>query len=154
MIKRSKKVAFYGVLDQSGKETFERMTGFTKLSVSKNPKSYTRQYIDENFEHSDIVGYQTTVSYSFDRFLDNDVHTDIIKITDNEVVGMEAVRNIIIVDLTDNSAVLRSFSVIPDTEGDSTDAYTYSGSFKANGEITLGTVTSSDNFKTVTFTEN
>lgn len=154
MIKRSNKVAFYGVTDASGNVTYKRMTGFTKLSVSKNPKNYTRQYIDEDFEHSDIVSYQTSISYEFDRFEDNDVHSDIISITDNEIIGDEAVRSIIIVDLTDNSAMERRFSVIPDTEGDSTDAYTYSGSFKANGTIAKGTASSEDEFKTVVFTKD
>ena len=153
MIKRSNKVAFYGVIDKDGNVTYKRMTGFTKLSVSKNPKSYTRQYIDEDFEHSDIVGYQTSVNYEFDRFEGNDVHNDIISVTDNEIVGDDAVRSIVIVDLTDNSAIERSFSVIPDTEGDSNDAYTYSGSFKANGTISRGTASSEDEFKTVQFTK-
>ena len=153
MIKRSNKPAFYGVSDKDGNVTYKRMVGFTKLSVSKNPKNYTRQYIDEDFEHSDIVGYQTSVNYEFDRFEENDVHNDIIAITDNEIVGNDAVRSIVIVDLTDNTAIERSFSVIPDTEGDSTDAYTYSGSFKANGTIAKGTVTSEDGYKTVVFTK-
>ena len=62
-------------------------------------------------------------------------------------------RSIVIVDLTDNTAIERSFSVIPDSEGDSNDAYTYSGSFKANGTIARGTANSDDEFKTAQFTK-
>lgn len=153
MIKRSEKVAFFGVTEND-KTVYKRMTGFTRLSVSKNPKTYTRQYIDEDFEHSDIVGYQTTVNYQFDRFDGNGVHDEIVKITDDEVTGDDSIREIIMVDLSDNSARKRNFAVIPDTEGDSFDAYTYSGSFKATGEIVSGTASSEDGFKTITFTES
>lgn len=52
----------------------------------------------------------------------------------------------------DNTAVLRKYSVVPGTEGDDADIYTYSGTLKANGEITTGTVTTSDNYQTITFT--
>ncbi len=152
MKKRSEKVAFFGVTEND-KTVYRRMTGFTKLSVSKNPKSYTRQYIDEDFEHSDIVGYQTNINYQFDRFDGNAVHDELVKITDDEITGSGSLREIIIVDTSDNTAKKRSFSVVPDTEGDSFDAYTYSGSFKATGEIVSGTVSTTDSFKTVTFAE-
>ena len=46
----------------------------------------------------------------------------------------------------------RTWSVIPDTEGDGTDALIYKGSFKAAGEITKGTATTTDGWKTCTFT--
>ena len=45
-----------------------------------------------------------------------------------------------------------TWSVIPDTEGDGTDALIYKGSFKAAGEITKGTATTTDGWKTCTFT--
>ena len=35
-------------------------------------------------------------------------------------------------------AKMRNWSVQPDSDGDSTDAYTYSGAFKANGSIITG----------------
>ena len=44
-------------------------------------------------------------------------------------------------------------TVIPDTEGDGTDALIYKGSFKAAGEITKGTATTTDGWKTCTFTD-
>ncbi|MBQ4464672.1 MAG: hypothetical protein II916_01720, partial [Oscillospiraceae bacterium] len=59
---------------------------------------------------------------------------------------------ILIVDTADNSATFRNYAVIPGTEGDDANIYTYSGTFKANGELTTGTVTTTDNYQTITFT--
>lgn len=153
IVKRSGKLPYYEV-----GEAFCKMTGFTELSTSKKPIEYSRRYIDENFERNDVVGYSTQISYSFDMFTGNSVHEDMASIADGELIGTDAVRNIVLVDFTKKntsgaySAVKRSFSIIPDTEGDSTDAYTYSGTMKAAGDIIKGTVTSSDDFATVTFT--
>ena len=159
LVKRSQKLAFYGVTE--GEDlVYSRMTGFTEFSKSANAQEYKRQYVDEEFERNDIVGYSPTYSYEFDRFADNDVHTDIAAVTDGEMTGTDAVRSIIVVDLSqevqDGSfyAVKRDFSIIPDTEGGSTEAYTYSGSFKAAGDKVFGTASSSDNWATVVFTEN
>ena len=43
--------------------------------------------------------------------------------------------------------------MIPDTEGDGTDALIYKGSLKAASDIVKGTCTSNDNWQTCTFTE-
>ena len=150
--KRSDLVAFYGV-----GEIFYRMRGFTESSISKNPKEYARQYIDEDGEQTDVVGYSPSISYNFDAYVGNEVHEDIINITDNENVGLDAVRTILIVDTTatgtvENSykAIKREYAVIPDTEGDGTDAYTYSGTFKAKGTKEIVDVKTTDDFMTVT----
>lgn len=45
----------------------------------------------------------------------------------------------------------RDWSVIPDTEGDGTDALIYKGSFKAAGDAVKGTATTTDNWQTCTF---
>ena len=45
----------------------------------------------------------------------------------------------------------RDWSVIPDTEGDGTDALIYKGSLKAAGKIIKGTATTTDNWQTCTF---
>ena len=159
LVKRSQKVAFYGVPGDDA-TTYHRMTGFTEFSKSANPKEYNRQYIDEEHERTDIVGYSPEYSYAFDLFTENAMHTDIVSITDNEATGTDAVREIIVVDLTKTGktegsyeAVKREFSVIPDSEGDSSDAYTYSGSLKVVGERVKGTATSADGWKTLTFAE-
>lgn len=157
LVKRSQKVAFYGVPGGS-ETTYHRMTGFTEFSKTSNPKEYNRQYVDEDFERNDITGYNPEFSYAFDLFENNAVHADIAEISNEEKTGANAIREIIIVDLTKSgtpegsyAAVKREFSVVPDSEGDTTDAYTYSGTFKSAGERVSGTATSSDGWKTITF---
>ena len=153
IIKRFKKLAFYGVPSEDGSTIFHRMKGFDTISTSKNPKEYSRQYIDEEFEQTDVVGYTPTVSFSFDQFEDNIVHTDIAGIFNAEKTGADAVRSIIMVDTSaDNSAIMRDFAVVAETEGDGTDAYTYSGSFRVKGDKVFGTASSEDGWQTITFT--
>ncbi len=151
ILKRSDKLAFYEI-----DGTFVRMRGFTDFTMSKNPTEYTRKYVDEASERNDIVGYNPSISFAFDRFSDDSVHTDMVAISDREAFGAEAVRGIVIVDTTNEgengfSAQKRNFSVIPDTEGNDSDTYTYSGTLKANGEIILGYATTADDWQTVTF---
>jgi hypothetical protein len=157
IIKRSDKVAFYGI--KSGENvTYKRMTGFTDMSISKNPKEYTRQYIDEDFEQSDVVGFSPAISFTFDSYLDNDIHKDIADISELELVGGNAIREIIIVDKNREKengfyAIKRTFSVIVDTEGASKDAYQISGTFKVKGEKIFGIADSTDDWETCTFSE-
>lgn len=153
--KRSDKIAFYGI-GSGSTVTYRRMRGFTEFSMNKNPTEYTRRYVDEKTERSDIVGYAPSIAYSFDKFSGDAVHEDLISITDNELVGGDAVRQILIVDLSDDTAgeyaaINRAWAVIPDAEGTDTDAYTYSGTLKSNGDIVRGTATSSDDWQTCTF---
>ncbi len=156
--KRSDKVAFFGVLE-NGETVYKRMRGFTELSIKKNPVEYSRRYIDEVSERNDVVGYSPSISYSFDEFSTDAVHKDIISISDGELVGADAIRSIVLVNLKSENesgecdAVMRRWSVIPDSEGDDADAYTYSGSLKANGEIVKGIATTDDNWLSCTFSE-
>ena len=158
LVKRSDKVAFYGV--KNGENvTYKRMRGFTDMSISKNPKEYTRKYIDEQFEQSDVVGFSPSISFTFDSFLDDDVQNDILNISENELLGQEAVREIVIVDLKRQKdegfyAVKRTFSVIVESEGNSDEAYQMSGTFKVKGEKEFGTATSSDDWESLTFTKD
>lgn len=154
LVKRSGKVLFYGVPGEDGKVVLTRATGFTDASTSKNPKEYSRQYIDEEFEQTDVVGYSPSTSYAFDYYQGNAVQEDIISISDKEKTGSEAVRTLVLVDIATKKAVKRDFAVIPDSEGDGTDAYTYSGTFKSKGAKVFGSVTTTDDFQTVEFTED
>ena len=156
LVGRHKRVAFMDT-DGSG-ETFTRMTGFTSLSDGKNSTEYSRQYVDEASERSDVVGYAPAIDYEFDRYTNDPVHEKIAAITDDEILGTEAQVDIVVVDLfeqktseTTCTARKRTWSVIPDTEGDGTDALIYKGSFKAAGEITKGTATTTAGWKTCTF---
>lgn len=149
IVKRSGRVAFYQVPDS---ESYTRMQGFTSLSVSKNPEEYSRKYVDENSKRTDTVGYDTSMSFTFDLVSDNAVHEDITSIIDNELIGADAVRSIMVVDTKTNEARMRNYTVVADSEGDDENIYTYSGTFKANGEQVIGTATISDDGLTATFT--
>lgn len=150
---RHKKVAFYGVpsTEEAG-YSLTRMTGFTSLPQNKNPQEYSRQYVDEDFQRSDIMGYAPEIPYNFDRHDGNKVHEDIVDITDNEKIGADAVRIIVVVDIDTGEAIMREYSVLPNGEGSDINVYTYEGTFKACGEKIKGTATSTDNWKTITFT--
>ena len=153
LIGRHKRVAFMNAGD-----TYERMTGFTSLGNSKNPKEYSRQYVDEESERSDVVGYAESIGYAFDRHTNNVVHARLAEISDDEIVGTDAQVEILSVELFDEAATattapakLRTYSVIPDADGDSTDALTYSGNLKAASTKTKGTATTTDGWKTCSF---
>ncbi|MCM1008843.1 MAG: hypothetical protein NC485_13185 [Ruminococcus flavefaciens] len=151
IVARHKKVAFYGVLSSDRTEKFLRMPKFTQLSQSKNPIEYSRQYVDEPFQETDITGYSPSISYAFDLHRNCEVLSDIVGITDNELIADDAVRNIVIVDVDEGTAIKRSYAVIPSNEGDNINIYTYSGTFKCKGEKIHGTATSEDNWQTITF---
>ena len=157
IVKRSEKIPFYGI-EKDGNIVFTRMTGFTDISVNKNPIEHKRQYVDEAFERNDVVGYTTSLSFAFDLFRDNEVHQDIVSIFDSEKIGDGALKSIVIVDLSGEgetfSAVKRDFTLIPDKEGDSSYTYSYTGTLNAAGEKVFGTATSTDGWQTLDFTEN
>lgn len=157
LVGRNKRLSFM----KTESAEYERMTGFTSLSEAKEPKEYSRQYVDEPTERTDVVGYATGVEYEFDRHTNTPVHNKLAEIADNEITGPEAQVEILTVDLfetvgADNKACkarLRTYSVIPDTSGDGTDALIYSGTLKAAGEMVRGTASTTDGWKTCTFAE-
>lgn len=155
LVPRTGKMAFYQVPES---DVFTRMEGFTDLSNSKNAKEYTRRYVDEDTDRTDTTGYAASTAYAFDMYDDNAVLDDIVKIHEDEMIGNDAVRTIIQVDMTtvkDSGGKItvdgrmRDYAVVPDADGSSTDALTYSGNFKARGEIEEVTVESDDDFQTV-----
>ena len=155
LVTRPKKLAFYGVPNKG----YQRMEGFTDLGYSQNPKEYSRQYVDEEFERTDIVGYAPSISYSFDRYTNNEVLADIVKITENEYIGDLMKRTIVTVDLSNGDtttapAKMRDYAVIPDTNGDTTDCLTYSGNFKTKGLLIDCIATSTDDWQTILVTQN
>lgn len=132
--------------------------GFTSLTEAKNAKEYSRQYIHEYTERTDVVGYAPTLSYSVDAHTENNVIAKIIAVTDHELTGADAQVDIVCVNLfeateTTNvySAYQRKWAIIPDGKGDGTDALIYTGSLRAVGDITPGTFnTSSKTFSATT----
>lgn len=157
LVGRHERLAFMDV--EGTGTTFTRMMGFTSMSEGKEAKEYSRQYVDEDTERNDVVGYATSVEYEFDRYTNDKVCEKVCTITDDELTGTDAQVDIVTVDVfTANEkkqaiARKRTYSVIPDTSGDGTDALIYSGSFSAASEITKGYVTLDDKMETCTFTE-
>lgn len=142
LVKRSGKVAFMDV-STTAIPNFLRMRKFTEISKSKNPTEYSRTYVDEDGEITDVTGYSEEISYAFDLYSGNLVHEKIVEITDDELTGDEALVNILIVDFSKPSedgyeARLRTYTTVPDTEGDASEAYTYSGAFRKNSAMTKG----------------
>lgn len=155
IVKRSDKVAFLNV-GTSENKNFQRMRKFTEISTSKNSTEYSRRYVDEDSDTTDVTGYSEEKAYAFDQYTNNPVHEKIAKITDDELTGDDATVEILVADKTKEAtnggyeARLRKYAVVPDSDGDSTDAYTYSGSLKAKGGFEKVTVTISEDGKTAT----
>ncbi len=153
LVKRSAKIAFMNTGTSDAKK-FERMRKFTDISTSKNPKEYSRQYVDEDGETTDVTGYAEEKSYAFDQYTGNLVHEKIAKITDDELIGDDANVEVLVVDTSKTvesggfEGRLRTYAVVPGNDGDSTDAYTYSGSLKAKGTFKKVVATISDDGKT------
>ena len=155
ILNRADKVAFMGLTKTA--TSFVRMTEFTDISKSANPTEYSRRYVDERVERNDVTGYAPEISYAFDQTVGNTVQQTIADATDNELTNVKL--PIVTVDFSQASgngyvARKRLYSLVPDADGDSTDAYTYSGSFKAAEEIIVGVATSADDWQTVSFTPN
>ena len=156
LVKRNGKVAYMDISTTSV-ANFQRMRKFTEISKSKNATEYSRTYVDEDGEVTDVTGYSEEISYAFDLYKGNLVHQKLVDITDNEKTGNDALVRILTVDFSKPvgsgyEARLRTYSVVPDAEGDSTDAYTYSGAFRKNSGFTIGVATISEDGLTATFT--
>lgn len=158
IVGRHQRVAFMNVGDSTS-PNYQRMTGFTQLTNSKNPKEYSRQYVDRESEDTDVVGYAPSASYSFDRYTNTLVHERIAKVHDGELTGSDALVEVVIVDLfapdTGSNAYVarkRTYAIIPDGDGDGTDALIYTGTLKSKSEVEEGTATISDDGKTATYT--
>lgn len=156
LVKRSRKLAFMNV-STTVIAYYLRMTKFTEISKSKNPTEYSRTYVDEDGETTDVTGYSEEISYNFDQHVGNLVHKKLADIADDEKTDSDALVDILQVDLTEPmeggyKARLRTYSTVPDADGDSTDAYTYSGTFRKNSNMTIGVAKLSSDGKTATFT--
>lgn len=158
IVRRSQRVAFMDTDKTGSTPKYERMNGFTTMTNSKEPKEYSRQYVDEDAERSDVVGYAPSIEFSYDRHTNTPVHDRLSEIHDKELLGDDAHVDIVSVDLfTEDEqkrckATKRTYAVIPDTDGDGTDAMIYSGTFKSVSEIEEGWATSEDKWKTATYT--
>ncbi|GHU55353.1 hypothetical protein AGMMS49975_17030 [Clostridia bacterium] len=137
--------------------TYNRMQGYTSMTTSKNAKEYSRQYVDEETERTDVTGFSPSIEFGFDRFAGNPTQDYLAEIIDNELTGTAATVNILSADLSldpseEDNAFIRPYAVISNSEGDSFDAYTYSGSFASKGPKTWGKATVAADGLTTTWT--
>jgi len=98
LVLRADRKMFYGVKGSTSEVTYTRMKGFTSLTESKNPIEYTRHYVDEPFETTDVTGMSSSYDFNFDMLDPNAVLTDMAKIIDGEELGTDAVRSFVSVD--------------------------------------------------------
>lgn len=153
--KRSEKLAFMEVKTGST-SSYCRLEGFTTQTFNANAKKITRQYVDEDTERTDVTGYSESINYNFDQYIGQPALSEIVKITENELTGTDAVRNILLVDMTSNTsggqyeATLRAYAIVPSSNGDTTDCMTYSGDFKSRGAKTAVKVTLDKDFENAT----
>ena len=159
LVTREKKVAFMGCVAES-ETTYNRMRHFTSLSRSSNPNEYSRKYVDEAGENTDVTGYAPSIAYAFDQYIDDPVHDEIIAISDGEKVGDDAIRTIINIDFTKPGktegsffAIKRDYAIIPDSDGDDENTYTYFGNFKSKSDKEEIEVTTKDNWATCEIVE-
>lgn len=123
--------------------------GFTQLAESKNPKEYSRKYVSDKSERTDVTGFAPQYAYTMD-YIDGDpVTAEVAKIHDGELVGKDAQRNIVSVDLWSDPTGLacaarkRPYSIVPNQKADGTDALVYTGTMKAAGDFIDGTFNTS-----------
>lgn len=177
LVLRHEVLTFMKPLKIDGKNTFDekyhRLYGFTELSETANPQEYTRKYIDEARERTDIVGMTKTSSFNLDYHEGDLVHADIKNMYDKELTGTNTEREFIAVELfkdvkytetptlqtketktgeakTGKRAILRKYTVIISDSGGE-EAVTFAGSFNVSGDRIEGIAISDDGWQTCTF---
>lgn len=141
------KLAHYMNTGNAGTPTFSRIgEGFTDFTESKNAQEYTRQYIDDQTETTDVVGYSPSIAYSADVYDDDPVCEKVIDIADQELVGDAAQVEIVTAneyEITEQqttcTAFKRTYSVIPDQKGSGVQQLVYTGTLRAVGDQVAGT---------------
>lgn len=119
--------------------------GFTTFPEAKNPKEYTRKYVNNKTEKTDVIGYSPSISYSVDYITNEPCVQEVVEIHEKEYVGTATHRNIVSVNCWDEksdgeyAATKRTFAIIPSNKGDGTDALIYTGTMKAVSDIEHGT---------------
>ena len=126
--------------------------GFTSFAEAKNPKEYSRQYVHEKSERSDVVGFAPSIAYSADMHSGDPCVERVAKAHDEEQIGNAAHVDIVTVNMWEKGqaegtyvAYKRTYSIIPDSTGDGTEALIYSGNLKAGGEAVKGEFNTKDN---------
>ena len=118
--------------------------GFTDFTENRNPKEYSRQYIHESAERTDLVGFAPSVTYAFDVYDADAVQEALLEIMLSEAVGDAAAVEVVTAFLHKTvegscvDAVKRSYTVCPAKLGAGTDALICSGTLKARGDGVRG----------------
>lgn len=153
--KRSDVVNFMGLTADATE--YIRMKGFTSAEDSTNVETDETKYVDEKNKRKRTTGYATEKSYEADRIVGNKIHDLLAEVQELEKTDVNV--PIVTVDFNKEGTTAntykarrRLYSVIPDSAGGDENKYTISGTLGANGEIEEGEATSSDNWKTCTFT--
>lgn len=143
-VQRADYLPFLECIDSDGVSTFHRMEGFTDFGESKNPKEITSAYVDETTERTNIIGYSSSFGYTFEQYLGQPTQEEIIKIEEGELIGKDAVRRVIVVNMNTvtglgsgaltATARIRPYTIIPDSSASNQGCMTHSGNFKSNGE--------------------
>jgi hypothetical protein len=121
--------------------------GFTSYAENKNPKTYSRKYVHERHERTDVLGYAPSVPFSADVYTVDPVIERIMTIYNGELVGADAQVEIVTSREWDPAttpagsfnAIKRNYSVVCDKEGDGTEALQIGGTFYAVGAQIEGT---------------
>ncbi len=120
--------------------------GFTEFTEALHPVCCQRRYIHEPVKRTDVTGYAPVVDYAFEVYTDSPAIEKLRQIADRELTGCDAWVELCTVDLFDETAVsgvcratVRTYSVIPDTCGEGTDALTYTGTLRAVSAPVQGT---------------
>lgn len=167
IVLRYNKVAFFGVPDEGNTTvTYTRMHGFSDMSESKNVTTYDRRYVDKKSNDVDVTGYAPSISFTFDEHRGDTVCEDIAGIIDNEKIGADAVRSVVVVDFTQPEsdgfrAYKRDWSIVGDSVGSGTDAFAYSGTLNSKSEAVWGVAKvktpaggNNETAEVITFTED
>lgn len=160
LVMRHEKVAYCKIPPSGGgAAVIKRMTGFTSFGTNRNPEEYTRKYVDEAHQTTDITSYDTSISFAFDLFADNPVHQYLADIIENEKLGADAIVDIYVVDFSKPvtgvadtyECAHRQMVVVPSSDGDDANVYTYSGDLRTKGDRTIGQGTLTDNEQTLSY---
>lgn len=118
--------------------------GFTDFTENKNPVEYSRHYIHEATERTDIVGFAPSVTYAFDILDADEVQAALMEITVSESIGDAAVVTVVTAFLYNRDddgyahAVRREYTVCPGKMGQGTEALICTGTLKSRGDADYG----------------
>ena len=119
--------------------------GFTEFTENKNPREYSRQYIHEAAERTDVIGFAPSVTYAFDVFEADAVQAALMDIMLSEATGDAAVVTVVTAFLHRKTeggrveAIRREYTVCPAKLGAGTEALICSGTLKARSDGKRGT---------------